>query len=173
MSSILTWIDRAESAFGILRPLALLSLRLSVARLFLLSGLNKWTGFFQFNPTAYDLFLYEYFCPEPARAGALRLCDAQSGDYTSPAMIWLIERFANLAGIMEIALPVLLIIGLFTRTAALGLLAMTLFIQAFVFTGWSVWWGSHMWWTVVLLAIIATGPGRWSADRLILRRDIS
>lgn len=146
-------------------PAALLFARLVIARLFLLSGLNKWNGPFQFNPNSYDLFLYEFFCPEEPR-GSLVLCaDTVEGTYT-PFMRFVVERFANLAGIMEVVLPILLILGLFGRFAALGLLGMAVFIELAVFPDVSSWWGSHVWWVAVLLILVARGPGAWSLDRL-------
>ena len=61
---------------GWLEPLALLALRLAGAKVFWESGLTKWNGFLQFNKDKYDLFLYEFFCPDPPRPGALQLCDS-------------------------------------------------------------------------------------------------
>ena len=145
-----------------------LFLRLLPAKVFLASGLTKWNGFFDFNTEKYDLFLYEFFCPEPIREGALLLCNPDTLDYDEGSkMVSLIEAFAVMAGVMEIVLPLLLIIGLFTRFAALGLLAMTLFIQLAVFPEWSHWWNPAAWWAACLFAVMAYGPGRLSADRLL------
>jgi len=149
-----------------LEPVALLFARLAVARVFFMSGLNKWNGFFSFNPTSYDVFMYEFFCPEESRGRALILCQDQVNGIYSPGMQWAVERFANLAGIMEIVLPILLILGLLGRFSALGLLAMTAFIELFVFPGADSWWGSHVWWAAALLVVIARGPGAFSLDRL-------
>ncbi len=166
-------LDKAKSSYvwltekaDWLEPVALLLARLTVARVFLMSGLTKWSGPFQFNVDKYDLFLYEFFCPEEARPGALVLCsDVVEGTY-APTTQWLVERFANLAGIAEILLPLLLIFGLTSRFAALGLLVMTLVIERLVFPDAASWWGSHVWWSVVLLVIMARGPGAFSLDRL-------
>lgn len=150
-----------------LEPLALLLMRLLVARVFLQSGLSKWHGWFDFNDTKYDLFLYEFFCPDPVRPGALLLCDPVTLDYQSGSLtIALIESLALLAGIVEVVLPVLLIVGLLTRPAALGLIAMTLFIQLAVFPTWGHWWNPAAWWFVVLFGVFAVGPGALSLDRL-------
>lgn len=151
---------------GLLEPFALLFARLTVARVFFKSGQTKWTGPFQFNPEKYDLFLYEFFCPEEPRSGALVLCrDAVDGTY-SPPMQWVVERATNMAGIMEIVLPLLLIVGFTSRLAAMGLLTMTLVIERLVFPDADSWWGSHVWWAVILFIIIARGPGLFSLDRL-------
>ena len=60
---------------GWLEPLALLALRLVGAKVFWQSGVTKWNGFLEFDKNKYDLFLYEFFCPDPPRPGALQLCD--------------------------------------------------------------------------------------------------
>jgi putative oxidoreductase len=157
----------AESLSRFLEPVALLLMRLLVARVFWMSGQSKWHGWFDFNETKYDLFLYEFFCPDPVRPGALLLCDPQTLDYQSGSLtVTVIETMALLAGVMEIVLPVLLIVGLLTRPAALGLLAMTLFIQLAVFPTWGHWWNPAAWWFVVLFGLVATGPGALSLDRL-------
>jgi len=152
---------------NILQPFALLFVRITAAYVFFKSGLTKWNGFLSFNPDKYDLFMYEFFCPEEPRAGALVLCkDVAEGTY-APTTQWIVERFANLAGVMEIILPILLVLGLVSRLSAFGLLAMTMFIQIFVFPEWGVWWGSHIWWAATLLAIVAIGPGRFSLDHYL------
>jgi len=152
---------------NVLEPFALLVARFAAARVFFQSGLTKWDGPFSFNVNKYDLFLYEYFCPEEPRHRALTLCSDRAAGTYDPTMQWIVERFANLTGILEIILPALLILGLFGRFAAFGLLIMTLFIELFVFPGADSWWGSHLWWTVALLIIVARGPGAFSIDRLI------
>lgn len=170
----MTLFERARSAYAwaatnadLAEPAALLLARLAVARVFLMSGLSKWNGFLSFNPDKYDLFLYEFFCPEETRPGALVLCADQAEGTYAPTTQWIVERFANLAGIMEILLPVLLILGLTSRVAALGLLAMTLVIERLVFPDADSWWGSHVWWAAILFVLVARGPGAWSLDRLL------
>ena len=149
-----------------LEPFALLIARLAVARVFFMSGLTKWNGFLSFNPDKYDLFLFEFFCPEDKRAGALVLCTDQAAGTYAPTTQWIVERFANMAGIMEILLPILLVLGLTSRLAAAGLLTMTLVIERLVFPDADSWWGSHVWWAAILFVIVARGPDRFSLDRL-------
>jgi putative oxidoreductase len=152
---------------SLLEPLALFAARLAVARVFFNSGMNKWNGFLSFNPGSYDLFLYEFFCPETPRGRALTLClDRTEGSY-APTTQWIVERFANMAGIMEILLPLLLVFGLTSRLAAFGLLAMTIFIELFIFPDADSWWGSHVWWAALLFIILARGPGTLSLDRFL------
>lgn len=68
-----------------------------------------------------------------------------------------------MATVAEHLLPVLMILGLLTRLSALGLLAMTAVIQLFVYPDA---WVTHGLWMAALLAVVAQGPGRWSADHL-------
>jgi putative oxidoreductase len=126
-----------------LQWLALLAARLLVTRVFLMSGLTKWDGL-TIREDTYYLFADEYF-----------------SKYALPAPV--IASFATAASIAEIALPLLLAIGLATRAAALGLLAMTLVIQLFVYP--DAWWTVHVWWSTLLVLVIAFGPGQASLDR--------
>jgi putative oxidoreductase len=71
------------------------------------------------------------------------------------------------AGSAEILLPVLLVLGLATRLAALGLLAMTIVIQLTVPDGWPL----HLTWAAMALGIMAWGPGRISLDYWIGRHN--
>lgn len=68
---------------------------------------------------------------------------------------------AVLATVAEHVLPVLLVVGLFARVSALGLLIMTAVIQIFVFPGA---WVTHGLWAAALLVTLAQGPGRLSLD---------
>lgn len=150
-----------------LEPLALLMMRLLVARVFMQSGLSKWHGWFDFNESKYDLFLYEFFCPDPIRPGALLLCNPETLEYQSGSLtVMMIEMLALFAGVAEVVLPLLLIVGLLTRPAAFGLIVMTLFIQLAVFPTWGHWWNPAAWWFVILFGVFATGPGALSLDRL-------
>lgn len=145
--------------------LAQLLLRLIVARVFLMSGLTKWDGILQFNSEKYDLFLYEFFCPDPIRPEALQLCSPETLDYIEGSLtVTIIKFLAITTGVLEVLLPTLLIIGFFSRFAALGLLAMTLFIQLAVFPTWDHWWNPAVWWALTLLAIVSQGPGKLSLD---------
>jgi putative oxidoreductase len=71
---------------------------------------------------------------------------------------------AYLATAAEHVLPILLVLGLATRLSALGLLAMTLVIQFFVYP--DAWWTVHAYWAALLIVLIARGPGAWSLDHL-------
>jgi putative oxidoreductase len=124
---------------------ALLALRLAVAVPFFKSGLTKWDGFLQLSGGAAYLFSQEF------------KLHVLGGEYPYPAPILM----AHLAGIGEIVLPVLLVLGLATRLSALGILAMTAVIQLTVPEGWA---NFHLPWAAMALAIAAYGPGRISLD---------
>ena len=63
----------------------------------------------------------------------------------------------------EVGFPVLLILGLGTRFAALGLLFMTCIVELTVPDGWPI----HLTWAAMALGIMAWGPGRISLDHLL------
>lgn len=65
----------------------------------------------------------------------------------------------------EHVLPILLVLGLFTRFSALGLFVMTMVIQFLVYP--TAWWSAHVIWAVMLGYLIATGAGAISLDRLL------
>ena len=72
---------------------------------------------------------------------------------------------APAATLAEHALPILLVLGLGTRFAALGLLVMTLTIQLFVYP--DAFWSVHLGWFALAIAVLLIGPERWSIDRLV------
>jgi putative oxidoreductase len=120
--------------------LALL-LRVGVAIPFLLSGRTKVEGLMTVTPSTFYLFAEEYRVP-----------------LLPP------DLAAYLATWGEHVLPALLILGLLTRPAALGLLLMTLTIQLFVVPGG---WPTHLLWAGPLVYLVARGPGGFSLDRLL------
>ncbi len=73
---------------------------------------------------------------------------------------------ATLAGIGEIVLPILLVLGIGTRFAALGILAMTAIIQLTVPEGWA---NFHLPWAAMALTLVVFGAGALSLDRLLSR----
>lgn len=150
-----------------LKDIVLLGLRFQLANVFFASGLAKWNGFLVPNPDNYDLFLYEFFCPEVIRPGALLLCDPEILEYVEGSLtVTLIENAALMAGVMEVVLPALLFVGLFSRFAALALVGMTAFIQLAVFPEWSHWVNPASWWVAIGLALLVIGPGRFSLDKV-------
>jgi putative oxidoreductase len=129
--------------------LAQLVLRFALAVPFWRSGILKWDAFLRLNDTAVTLFTDEFKLHLPG------------GPYPFPAP----AMIAFLAGCGEIAFPVLLVFGLGTRFAALGLFVMTVIVELTVPEGWPV----HITWAAMALAIMAWGAGRVSIDYLIRR----
>lgn len=123
--------------------LVALMLRLFPAAVFWQSGRTKVDGL-SIKDTTWFLFEHDYALPVIPSAWA-----------------------AVMATVAEHVLPVLLVLGLATRLSALGLLAMTLVIQVFVYPGA---WVTHGLWAACLLALAARGPGRLSLDH-VLRCD--
>lgn len=75
---------------------------------------------------------------------------------------------AYLTTYAEHILPMLLVLGLFTRLSALALLGMTLVIQFFVFP--EAWWQVHILWVALAMVLIVRGGGSFSLDRLLIGR---
>ena len=121
-------------------PLALL-FRLGAAAPFFLSGRTNVEGLLTVSPSALYLFAEEYRLP------------------VIPP-----EIAAHLATYAEHLLPALLVLGLLTRPAALGLLAMTAVIQIFVYPSA---WPTHLLWAAPLIYLVARGPDAVSLDRLL------
>lgn len=139
-----TLVRKVVDLFGTI-PHSLIALvaRLSIAAVFWQSGQTKVTGF-ALNDTAVYLFENEYKLP-----------------LVDPAVA------ATLAAIGEHLFPVLLVLGLGSRFAALALLGMTTVIEIFVYPDA---WPTHGTWAACLLLVIARGPGVLSLDHLISRR---
>lgn len=115
-----------------------LALRIFPALVFLQSGRTKVEGF-TIKPATYYLFENEYALP-----------------LIPP------EIAAVMATTAEHLLPALMILGLFTRFAALGLIGMTAVIEIFVYPEA---WITHGLWASALFALVVLGPGRLSLDR--------
>jgi putative oxidoreductase len=119
----------------------LLIARQGIAGVFFLSGRTKVEGLLTVSDSAVYLFETEYSLP-----------------LLSPVVA------AHAATYAEHLLPLLLVLGLFTRLSALGLLLMTAVIQIFIYPDA---WPTHLSWTAILLPLIARGSGRWSLDRVL------
>jgi putative oxidoreductase len=133
----------ATGLAGALLPPALLLLvaRLGIAATFFLSGRTKVEGLLTITPVTYELFRTDYALP------------------FLPA-----EAAAHAATYSEHLFPLLLVLGLFTRPAALALLIMTGIIEIFVYPDA---WPVHLTWAGLLLPLLARGGGAWSIDRLV------
>jgi len=135
-------IQDLNALLGRLMPADVVQLaaRIFVAYVFWLSARTKVDGFAIADSTWF-LFEHEYALPLIPSALA-----------------------AVMATLAEHVLSVLLIAGLFTRFAAVGLLVMTAVIQIFVYPQA---WVTHGLWAASFLVLIARGPGRISLDRVL------
>ena len=76
------------------------------------------------------------------------------------------ELAASMALSIELACPVLLVLGLLTRFAVAALLAMTAVIQIFVYPEA---WPTHLQWSAMMLVLLSRGAGAFSVDHLAWR----
>ena len=135
--------------FGVLpASLSLVALRVALAVPFWNSGMTKWDGFLSLSFGAQQLFVDEF---------KLHWFGAE---YPFPYP----DVMAMASALGETILPVLLVLGLATRWAALGLLVMTAVIELVVPDGWA---NFHLPWAAMALAIMTFGPGRIALDRLL------
>jgi len=74
---------------------------------------------------------------------------------------------AHIGASIELSTPVLLVLGLLTRPAALVLLGMTSVIEVFVYP---LAWPTHIQWAAMLLVLLCRGAGGFSVDHWIVRR---
>ena len=118
-----------------------LAARVAVGAIFFRSGRTKVDGFLTVNDSAYTLFREDYKVP-----------------LLPP------EFAAHMATYAEHLLPILLVLGLFTRLSALALLGMTAVIQIFVYPDA---WPTHLSWAALMLYLIGRGAGPVSLDRAL------
>jgi putative oxidoreductase len=134
--------DCAPMDFAI-KPLLLLGFRLYVAQVFFMSGLTKiksWSS---------TLSLFEY-------------------EYNVPVIPPQIAAYMATAG--ELMLPVMLVVGLFSRPAALALFALNV-VAAISYPDISIAGEKdHIIWGTMLAVIFAFGPGNLSIDKLLSNR---
>ncbi|WP_407181637.1 DoxX family protein [Bradyrhizobium sp. STM 3562] len=144
-------VDRASGVVQTVASPSLVQLvmRVALAVPFWRSGILKWDGFLRLSDTAVTLFTDEFMLHLPG------------GPYHFPAP----TVVAFLSGSGEIVFPVLLVLGLATRFAGLGLLLMTAIVELTVPDGWPI----HLTWAAMALGIMVWGPGRISIDYLLRR----
>ena len=118
-----------------------LGARVALGAIFFMSGRTKVEGFLTITDGTYALFRDEYKVP-----------------LLPP------EIAAHLATYAEHFLPVMLVLGLFTRLSALGVLGMTAVIQLFVYPDA---WPTHLSWITLALYVASRGAGRVSLDRAL------
>lgn len=135
-------------------PALLLLGRISIALVFWLSGQTKVEGLV-LDPLHLQV---ELGWPHLADG----VVDLFRDEYRLPLVPPMLAAVA--AAIAEHLLPLLLVLGLGTRVAALGLLGMTAVIQFLVYPGA---FPTHGTWATVLLLLVFQGAGRWSLDHLL------
>jgi len=129
--------ERAPRALESLQPVAQLAARLYVAKVFLLAGLTKVRDW----DTTLALFMDEYHVP------------------LLPS-----ELAAWLGTGAELILPVLLVIGLGGRVAALGLFVLNAVAVISLMNVADAALQQHIFWGSLLIGLVLWGPGRWSID---------
>jgi putative oxidoreductase len=112
----------------------------AVASIFFLSGRTEVEGRWTIKPSTCELFRTEYALP-----------------LLPPGLA---AQMATTAGHL---FPLLLVLGLCTRGAALGLPGMTAVIGVFVYPDA---WPTQLSWAALLLPLVAEGGGRWALDRV-------
>jgi putative oxidoreductase len=127
--------------------LASLVLRLGIAIPFWKSGLTKWDGFGVLSETPLILFENEFM---------LHIF-GQEYSFPFPTLM------AYASSIGEIILPILVVLGLFTRFAGVGLLLMTLIIQLTFPDAWPL----HFTWAAMAIGVIYLGGSKLSLDRFL------
>lgn len=131
----------AEALNRVPESILLLVARLGAAAIFFLSGRTKVDGFLHITDGTYTLFENDYALP-----------------LVPPHVA------AHLATYSEHFFPLLLVLGLFSRVGAFGLLGMTAVIEIFVYPDA---WPTHLSWAGLLLPILCRGGGRYSLDALL------
>jgi putative oxidoreductase len=124
-----------------LQPLALLAARLYVATVFFRAGLTK------IRDWDVTLALFE-------------------DEYHVPLLPPELAAWLGTAG--ELVLPVLLVLGLGGRVAALGLFALNAVAVVSLMEVGDGALQQHVFWGCLLLGLVLWGPGRWSVDGMWL-----
>ena len=129
--------ERALRALEALQPVAQLAARLYVAKVFLLSGLTKVRDW----ETTIALFTDEYHVP-----------------LLPP------ELAAWLGAGAELVLPILLVLGLGGRAAAIGLFVLNAVAVLSLGDVAEAAFQQHIFWGSLLIGLVLWGPGRCSLD---------
>jgi putative oxidoreductase len=135
-----------------------LALRLVMARLFFLDGQSRISGP-RYSLSEYG-FDFSAVLPVQVKAETFNAFLTQYAAVPVPPVLG-----AYLVSYAEFVLPVLLVLGLGTRFAALGLLMMTMMIPIYVMP--HALWSVHVYWASILLVLLSLGAGRISLDHLI------
>lgn len=152
-------VDSFVSACSFI-PYALvaLALRLVMARVFFLDGQTRIEG--PRVPLSVSDFDLSVVLPLHVKAETFTAFLTQIPPLPLPPVL-----AAYLVSGAEFILPIMLVLGLATRFAALGLLVMTALLQIYVMP--EALWSTHAYWAAILLVLLSRGPGQISADHII------
>ncbi len=143
LDRLLSLWSRFATALDALQPAAALAARIYVGQVFFLSGLTKIRDW----ETTVALFTDEYKVP-----------------LLPPALAALLGTGG------ELVLPVLLVLGLGGRFAALGLSVVNAVAVVSLQEIAPAAMQQHVFWGALLAAVALYGPGRWSVERLVWPR---
>jgi putative oxidoreductase len=141
-------------------PYALLALalRLVMARLFFLDGQTRIAGP-RFSPSVYN-FDFSVVLPLQVKTETFGAFLTQYAAVPLPPVLG-----AYLVSYAEFILPIMLVLGLGTRFAALGLLIMTALIDIYVVP--QALWTAHVYWAAILMVLLSFGAGQVSVDHIV------
>ncbi|MEO8152692.1 MAG: DoxX family protein [Rhizobacter sp.] len=140
ITPVITLWNRFVGGLEMLQPLAQLAARFYVAQAFFLSGLTKIHDW----DTTLALF---------------------NDEYKVPLLSPIIAAYAGTTG--ELVLPVLLLLGLGGRFAALGLSVMNVVAVMSLAEIAPAALQQHVFWGSLLIGLALWGPGKWSLDRIV------
>lgn len=135
-----------------------LALRVLMARVFFLDGQSKIDG--PRLPIDFYNFHFSLVLPLHVKAETFTAFATQFAPLPVPPMF-----AAYLMSYAEFILPVMLVIGLGSRIATLGMLVMTAVISIYIMP--KTLWNLLIYWFAILVLLLTQGPGRLSLDHLI------
>ena len=141
LARLWSFVEGRAASLTWLQPAAQLAARWYVGSVFFRSGLTKLRDW----DTTLALFTDEYHVP-----------------LLNPTVA------AWLGTGAELALPVLLVFGLFGRFAALGLTVLNVVAVLSLMDIPDAALMGHVFWGSLLIALLLWGPGRWSVDRFMV-----
>ena len=138
--------------------LVALALRLVMARLFFLDGQTRVSGP-RFSLSVYN-FDFSVVLPLQVKTETFGAFMTQYAAVPLPTVLG-----AYLVSYAEFILPIMLVLGLGTRFAALGLLIMTALVDIYVVP--QALWTAHIYWAAILMVLLSLGAGQISFDHVI------
>lgn len=155
-----------------------LMLRFAFASVLLLYYLNSAWG-------SLDGSILNLFSPSDGAFAAMVPPVLEAAEYDKDAVAWPWHVFVTAGVMAELILPILVVIGLFGRIAAAGMIVVV-FVQSYVdivFHGLeeksvgamfdrlpdAVIWDQRLLWVTILVLLVVNGPGRVSIDGLLRR----